>query len=269
MNLDKRKGSPMQLMIPLLSVALVLYVGACLALYFFQRSMIYFPQPGNASEPAARMSLEVGGATLNVVQRPVAGPKALIYFGGNAENVSFNLGAFSSAFPDRAIYLMNYRGYGGSTGAPTEALLHADARALFDKVQRDHADIAVVGRSLGSGVAVRLASERPVSRLVLVTPYDSILDMAAARFPYVPVRWLLTDKFESSRYAPGLKVPTLILQAQYDNVIPGDSTARLNAAFAPGVAKLVVLPDAGHNTVSDSPLYLRAMQEALGAPASR
>lgn len=269
MNLENRKGSVMQLIVPLLSVALVLYIGACVALYVFQRSMIYYPQPGNESAPASQMSFDVSDAKLNVVVRPVAGPKALIYFGGNAENVSFNLGAFSSAFPDRAIYLMNYRGYGGSTGAPTEALLHADAQTLFDKVKRDHPDIAVIGRSLGSGVAVRLASERPVSQLVLVTPYDSVQEMAAQRFPYFPVRWLLTDKFESSHYAPALRVPTLILQAEFDNVIPGESTARLKGAFAPGVAKLVMVPGADHNSIGDAPVYLHAIKEALGAAPAR
>jgi pimeloyl-ACP methyl ester carboxylesterase len=142
-------------------------------------------------------------------------------------------------------------------------LLHADALALFDQVRTDHPDIALVGRSLGSGVAARLASERPASRLILVTPYDSIQELAARQFPYFPVRWLLTDKFESWRYAPVIRVPTLLLQAERDEVIPGASTERLHAAFARGVASRIVIRGAGHNTISDSPLYLDSIRSVL------
>jgi pimeloyl-ACP methyl ester carboxylesterase len=209
----------------ILLMVLLLYAGACAALFAFQRS--------------------------------------LIYFGGNAEDVSASLPSFSRAFPDYAIYLLHYRGYGGSAGKPSEQALHADARALFDKVHQDHPHIALVGRSLGSGVAVRLAAERPAARLVLVTPYDSIAEIAAQQFPYFPVRWLLTDKFESSRHAPAIRVPTLILQAEQDEVIPRASTERLNATFATGVAKLVVIRGTGHNSISDTAQYLDAMRAVL------
>jgi uncharacterized protein len=256
----------MKALISFLSIVLVLYLGACLALYTFQRSMLYFPQPGGLPDPASRMVLQVPGADLHVTVRPHAGPKAILYIGGNAEDVSANLALFARAFPEHALYLMHYRGYGGSSGKPTEAFLHADALALFDKVQRDHPDIAVIGRSLGSGVAIRLADQRPVSKLVLVTPYDSIEEIAAQHYPYFPVRWLISDKFESIRHAPAIKVPTLILQAERDEVIPGANTARLNTAFGAGVASLVVVPGTNHNTISESPLYLGAMQQALAAP---
>ena len=253
----------MKIVASFLMIALVLYLGACVALYLFQRSMIYFPQPGGLAEPAARMVLQVPGADLHVMVRPHAGPKAILYFGGNAEDVAANLPSFARAFPDHAIYLMHYRGYGPSTGKPTEAFLHADALALFDKVQREHPDIAVIGRSLGSGVAVRLASERPVAKLVLVTPYDSIQEVAAQHYRYFPVRWLLTDKFESVVHAPAIKAPTLILQAESDAVVPSARTARLNAAFARGVATLVVVPGTSHNTISESPLYLDAIHKVI------
>ena len=208
---------------------------------------------------AARPSHDCSAVTV----RPHAGPKALIYFGGNAEDVSANLSSFSAAFPDRALYLMHYRGFGGSTGKPSEKLLHADAAALFDAVHGEHANVALVGRSLGSGVAIRLATVRPASRLVLVTPYDSIEGIAANQFPWFPVRWLLTDKFASVRYAPAIRVPTLILQAEIDEVIPAASPARLHAAFAPGTASLVVIRGVGHNNISDTAQYLQKMRQAL------
>ncbi len=244
----------------LLALAAVVYLAACAGLFFFQRSLIYFPQPSAFGHPASRMQLPVDGAQLQVAVRPHPGRKALIYFGGNAEDVSGSLPELSTAFPDRALFLMHYRGFGGSTGSPTEAALHQDALALYDKVHAAHPDVVVVGRSLGSGVAIRLASQRPVERLVLVTPYDSVQDIAAAQFRFFPVRWLLADKFESFRYAPRVSAPTIIIAAEHDEVIPRSSTDLLHARFASGVAKFVVLPGTGHNTISDNPLYFEMLR---------
>ena len=247
----------------LIAISLGVYGAACLALFAFQRSLIYFPQPSAFDTAATTLVLPVSGADLIVSVRQHAGPKALIYFGGNAEDVSASLQSFASTLPDHAIYLLHYRGYGGSSGKASEEVLHADAQALFDKVHREHADIAVIGRSLGTGVAIRLASHRPASRLVLVTPYDSIEEIAVRQFPYFPIRWLLTDKFESWRHAPEIRMPTLLLAAEFDEVIPRASTERLSAAFAKGVASLVIIPGVDHNTISDTAQYWEAMRAAL------
>ncbi|MGA2549892.1 MAG: alpha/beta fold hydrolase [Burkholderiaceae bacterium] len=233
------------------------YVCFCAVLCVFQRSMIYFPQALDSADAKSLTMLDVSGAKLVLSTRPHAGASALIYFGGNAEEVSSNLPSLSAAFPDHAIYLLHYRGYGGSSGAPTEEALQKDALAVFDWVHAQHPSILVIGRSLGSGVAVYLASLRPVARLVLVTPYDSIEELAAMRFPYVPVRWLLRDKFESFRYAPKITAPTTIVEAEHDEIIPAASTERLFSRFPKGVATLHVVSGAGHNSVSDDPSYER------------
>lgn len=247
----------------LVSIAVLAYAGLCLALFVLQRSLIYFPQPRLAAAGGTTLTLQVAEDKLVVTTRPHAGAKALIYFGGNAEDVSQNLSSFAGAFPDYAIYLLHYRGYGGSTGKPSEALLHADALVLFDQVSQAHTQISVVGRSLGSGVAIRLASQRPVAKLALVTPYDSIAAIAARQFPVFPVRWLLTDKFESWRHAPAIRVPTLLLAAEHDDLIPRASTERLLAAFSTNVASLVVVPGADHNSISNKAQYLSALRAAL------
>jgi pimeloyl-ACP methyl ester carboxylesterase len=248
--------------ISIFSLLAIGYLAACAALFLFQRSLIYYPQPSPEGPPASRMRLPVAGADLAISVRAHEGPKALVYFGGNAEDVSASLPQIAQAFPDRAIYLMHYRGYGGSTGSPTEEALHQDALALYDKVHAAHPDILAMGRSLGTGVAVRLASQRPVKRLVLVTPYDSIQELAAGQFPFFPVRWLLRDKFDSGQHAPRLAIPTLIVLAEHDEVIPRASTEQLYARFAKGTALLKVIPATGHNTVSDSSAYLEALRLA-------
>jgi uncharacterized protein len=245
----------MRMMITIAAVVAAIYLVLCAALFLFQRSLIYFPQPGSLGQGAPTIVLPVDGATVLVTVRPHDGPNALVYFGGNAEDVSFSLVGLSDAFPNHAIYLLRYRGYGGSTGKPSEAALFGDALVLFDRVHAEHKDVTVIGRSLGSGLAVRLASVRPVSRLVLVTPYDSIQELAARQFPIFPVRWLLRDKFESGKYAPQVTAPTLLIAAEHDEVIPRASTEALLACFRGGVASLRVVVGTGHNTISESPLY--------------
>ena len=195
--------------------------------------------------------------------RPHEGPQALLYFGGNGEDVSQTLPELARTFPDHAIYAMHYRGYGRSGGAPSEAALQGDALALYDLVARSHARVSAIGRSLGSGIAIRVACERPVSRLVLVTPYDSIAALASAQFRWLPVRWLLQDPYESVRVAPAITVPTTLVAAEHDEVIPRANTERLLAAFAPGVATLIVIPDAGHNDLSRQPAYGLALRTGL------
>ncbi len=243
--------------------AVVVYCALCAALFLYQRKLIYFPQPRAPVSGATTFGLPIEGGQVLVTTLPRGGPDALLYFGGNAEDVSYNLPGLANALPDHAVYLMHYRGYGGSAGQPSEAALVADAVALFDKVRTEHAHIVVIGRSLGSGVAVQLASQRPVARLVLVTPYDSLQDLAAEQFPCFPVRWLLRDRFESWRYAQQLSVPTLVIAAEHDEVIPRRSTQALYGRFRAGVASLTVLPGTGHNTLSERADYWTAIK---GAP---
>ena len=113
-----------------------------------------------------------------------------------------------------------------------------------------------MGRSLGSGIAVQVASQRPVIRLVLITPYDGLKDIAAHEYPFLPVGLLLKDKFESWRYAAKITAPTLIIAAGDDELVPRSSTERLKNRFKEGVARYVVIPNAGHNTISDSQSYM-------------
>jgi uncharacterized protein len=250
-------------MLTLAAIVVLLYLGLCALLFMAQRSLIYFPQPPSLPSRAGTISLPVEGGDVLVTSRAHSGPNALLYFGGNAEDVSFSLPSLSAAFPDHAVYLLHYRGYGGSAGKPSEAALFSDALALFDRIHSEHQHIVVVGRSLGSGVAVYLASRRPVARLVLVTPYDSLQDLAMRQFPYFPVRWLLLDRFESSKYAAQVTAPTLLIAAEHDEIIPRSSTESLVTRFRHGVAALKVVPGAGHNTISDRPEYIPLLK---GAP---
>lgn len=242
-------------------VLVAIYAGLCGVLFYAQRSLLFHPVPALGGVPTT--TLEVPGATLRVATRPHDGPRAILYFGGNAEDVSRTVPELADAFPDRAIYAPHYRGYGGSGGRPSERTLHADAEAVIDDVRSRHPDVDVIGRSLGSAVATRLAATKPVRKLVLVTPFDSILAIAGRLFPFLPVRLLLADRFETVKDAPQVTVPTLVITAGRDEVVPGDHTQRLITTFPPGIVTERGFPSAGHNDVSLDPAYLDAIRTFL------
>lgn len=253
----------MRALLSLLALVALAYLGLVTWIYATQRAQIYFPVPESRHPGAEVLWLENQADRIKVwhVARP--GSRALIYFGGNAEDVSGNVESFAAAFPGHSLFLVNYRGYGGSTGRPSEAGLNADALAVFDHVQQAHGDIAVMGRSLGSGVAVALASKRPVDRLVLVTAYDSLVNVAREYFGWLPVGLLLKDRYDSAGLAREVDAPVLIVIAAEDEIISTPRSEALAAAFAPGQARSAIVQGATHNTLDLSPEYLGVVQRFL------
>ncbi len=119
----------------------------------------------------------------------------------------------------------------------------------------------MIGRSLGSGVAVRLAVSNRVDRLILITPFDSIVNVARGLFPFLPLGMLMRDRYDSYRYAPRVAVRTLVLAAEHDEIIPPPLTDALCRAFSPERLSRVTIEGADHNDVSQSPNYWRALRE--------
>jgi pimeloyl-ACP methyl ester carboxylesterase len=238
------------MLLTVLRIVAVVYVGFCALLFTFQRSFLYFPQPASIRDGATLLTLPVTNARVVVSARPKTGNRAVLYFGGNAEDVSRSLSDFSEAFPDASLYLLHYRGYGGSSGRPSQNALFADA-LLFDLVRARHPDSDVIGRSLGSGVAVYVASQRTVSRLVLSSrPSTACKILPPSDFGLC--RCAVLDRFESRRYASHVNAPTLIVAADHDEVIPRSSTELLRTRFQPGLTSFIALPGTGHNTISRS-----------------
>lgn len=259
-----------RLALGILMAIVVAYIGLCALMFFQQRSLMYFPVPETPLPAgAAAITLPVDDARIVVTAVRPDRPQALIYFGGNAEDVNGSLSDLARAFPDHAIYLMHYRGYGASTGQPSEHALVSDAIALFDRLRAQHAHIEVAGRSLGSGIAVQLASLRPVKRLVLITPFDSMRNVAAAHYGYLPVRWLMRDTYDSAAYAAKVAAPTTIIAAEHDRIIPVSRAKALFERFSSGVATMTVIEGAGHNDISLSPRYIPALMGSTATLAVR
>lgn len=245
-------------------LAVMAYLTMCAFLYNRQRSILYYPTPPVESNEAQVIWLANEDQSLKIWYIPGNSDQALIYFGGNAEDVSLNISQLSRLFPQHAIYLHNYRGYGGSTGKTTEAALFSDAVALYEHVRLEHKEIAVMGRSLGTGVAVYLASEKDVKQLVLVTPYDSMARLAGTYYPLIPVSFLMKDKFDSLSLAGKINIPTLVLIAEHDEVIPRRLTNALVSALKPDKTSTTVIKGSGHNTIGSYPQYENALQIFLG-----
>jgi pimeloyl-ACP methyl ester carboxylesterase len=247
----------------LLLSATLIYAGICLSLYFGQRRLIYFPQPEVASAPAEAVWLPSGAETLKLWRVNSGRSRAIVYFGGNAEEISHNIPDYTAWFPETTIYFANYRGYGGSTGEPSEAALFADAVRIFDELAPRYQEIAVVGRSLGSGVAVYLATQRPVQRLVLVTPFDSVARIARRMFPILPTSLLLQDRFDSVSRVPEVAAQVLVVVAAEDSVITRPHSDALVAAFPSNQLRFTLIPEANHGTVHLWPAYAQSLREFL------
>lgn len=243
----------------LLALALIIYP----FLYLMQDRMLFLRAGLSAQQlawaraqaPDTEVRIPVAdGVELHGWFVPAAGTAPaplLIYFGGNAEEVSAML-AERPQLPGWALLLVNYRGYGLSGGAPSQAALSADALAVHDWAARrpeiDPARIVAWGRSLGTGVAVQLAAQRPLAGVLLVSPYDSMAAVAQRHYPFVPVRWLLRHPFDALALAPAIRTPALAIAMAHDEVVPAHHSRRLMAAWG-GPQQLLVFDDGDHNTL--------------------
>lgn len=235
-------------------------------MYFMQDSLLFHPQPLNEIQRkaiAARFAgveeivLQGDGARLHAwhVKGQLAKP-LVIYFGGNAEDVSWMIESARSRTPGVGWLLVSYRGYGGSDGAPSEETISADALRWYDHAVKDlgAARVIAFGRSLGSGAAVFLASQRKVDAVVLVTPFDSLVEVAKHHYPYLPVSLMLRHRFDSARLAPKLAMPLLCLAAERDDVIPAAHARRLYEAWG-GPKRWILLDGAGHNSTDGAAAF--------------
>ena len=259
----------------LAAILAIVAVGVPLLMYLLQDRLLFFAQPLDAAARAAigrqfPFAREVfvhsdTGERLQAWHVPGnPGKPIVLYFGGNAEEVSWMIPEARSRVPGLAWLLVSYRGYGGSEGSPSEAAIRADALRWYDYAVKELGANEVIGfgRSLGSGAAVFLASQRPVKAVVLVTPFDSLVEVARHHYPLLPVRTLLRHPFDSVGRAPQVAAPLLCIAAARDEVIPAVHARRLYEAWG-GPKRWLLLEEAGHNTVDSHPLFWQAVSDFL------
>lgn len=231
-------------------------------LYIFQRDFIYFP----TSKKDHNYQIEnfmINDEKIEVVVLNKKKENAILYFGGNAESVVNNASIFLEIFKNHTVYLINYRGFAGSSGNPTEEGLYKDSLSIYDKIIKRHKNISVMGRSLGTGIATYLASNRDTSKLILITPYDSIEHIAQDKYIFFPISILLKDKYNSVERVNKIKSKTLIILAQYDNIINSKYSQILIDAFPKEQIIVKTIKEMGHITLSDSKEYNLLLQNFM------
>lgn len=245
-----------------IAALLVVYGAIVFAMWLGQRRLMYVPD-ATRTAPAAMGLADVtealvetpdGARIVTWQARARDGQPTLLYFHGNGGNLAGRANRYQR-YRARGFGLMamSYRSYSGSTGSPTEANNLADARLVYHHLIQSGvkpAEIVVYGKSLGSGVAVQIAAEKAVAAVVLDAPYTSAMDVAARAYPFLPVRPLLADRYESNRYIGSVRVPVLVLHGERDTVIPVGLGRALHA-MANEPKRLVIYPDGGHTNLDD------------------
>lgn len=242
------------------ALAVLAYAGMCGMLYAAQGTVLYHPSPLLFEPEAQAIAVEGESGPLRGWMVNPGKADALVYYGGNGESLERDVEFFRTRLPERSTYLVPYRGYGPNAGTPNERDIEADALAVFDFARSRHARIAVAGRSLGSGVATYVAARRPIDRIVLVTPYDSILNVARERYGLFPVSILLRDRYESWRNAERISARALVLLASDDLAIPRPRSDALIKRLRHRKT-VVVIPHSDHNNLSNTPLYANSIRE--------
>ena len=242
----------------LLILATLSYATVCLAVYALQDNLLFFPRPNDSRALAALEGSEWHTTRDDtrlegwLLQPPDSERVPLIlYFGGNAQDVA--LTAASKRATANHLYV-NYRGYGTSTGEPSEQALKADALHIHDHAVAAipfNGNVIAHGRSLGSGIATYLAAQRPIAGIILVTPYDSIAHVARRQYPWLPVDWLLEHRFDSASLAPQIRAPALFLLAGRDRVIAPLHSEALAGVWG-GPVEVQRFPAATHNSIGGS-----------------
>lgn len=239
-------------------VLVAIYGTVVLGAYLIQRRLTYFPDtqritPASVNLPdVEEITLDTPDGEHVLVWYAAAKPgfPTFLYFHGNAGSFEFRQERIRRyTARGYGMYMMTYRGFGGSTGVPSEASNVADASLAYTDLTGRGVkpeDVIVYGESLGSGIAVQLAASKPVGGIVLDAPYTSLVDVAEKVYPYLPARWLMTDRYETMRSIGRVHAPLLILQGELDEVVPiAMGRAVFAAANEPKTMK--TFPGAGHS----------------------
>lgn len=253
----------MKIMINVLIMLLGVYLLSCFVLYYFQDKLIFFPP---APQEDVYESVSQNEIQISELNKKIHGwdikvnetkSQTILYFGGNAQDVVY-LNFEASEFNVKQLIAINHPGYGKSAGQPTQISIYKNALEVYDwaikKYQLNPKNIVVMGRSLGSSVATYLAANRQISGLILITPFDSIENIAANQYKYFPIKLLMKHSFPTIDYIGLVTAPTLMLAAERDEIIAEENLANLKQAAGEN-NRLIRYENVGHNTIQEHNEY--------------
>lgn len=249
----------------------VAYGGILAYMYLKQRDLQYFPENKGLTPQAAglagveELTLTAPDGEKLKAWYAKAGPNrpTILYLHGNADEIADRSERFAYYRSARfGVFFLSYRGYGGSSGSPTQEGLVTDALAAYDWLAAQSIppyDIALVGESLGSGVAVQLASRRPVAALALEAPFASAVDLGASIYWWLPVRLLMKDQFDSASIVGAVNAPLLIIHGDADTIVPLSQGRKLFAAASEPKA-MIVIPGGTHASIFEQSTWAREIE---------
>lgn len=248
-----------------------IYILVCVAVYLLQSKLIFFPQKLDENSPTVKahkneeITFEFDGVKLYGWLINHGNDKLIIYYGGNAEEVSLSIDDLAN-IENCTILALNYRGYGKSEGSPSQKALFSDAIEVFDqittKLNIPPERVILLGRSLGTGVAVHVACHRNVSKLILTTPFDSVKNIAKKMLPIFPVGLLIRHPFDSVSIVDKMKAPCLMLLAENDELIPLKNSINL-ANHITSSLEIVTIKNAGHNDIQLYGKYISSINNFI------
>jgi uncharacterized protein len=252
----------MHIALTILSIVLIAYGAVVVLMALMQNRLVFFPNPQDAFvqvfTPFDIVTTQTSdGLTLKGFYAPPQGHKpVLVYFHGNAGNAANRVYKTDKILAaGYGMLLTEYRGYGGNPGRPTEQGLYDDARSWLRYLQTEHHisidRLVYYGESLGTGVAVQMATEFPAKAVILEAPFTSVTDVGAYYYPYLPVRWVARYRFESLRKASALTMPVLIYHGEQDRTVPYKFGQTLFAAIPSADKIFKTFPAAGHANLYD------------------
>jgi uncharacterized protein len=234
----------------------VLYVVGVVVVYFQQRKLQYFPSHRDASgvgNSLFKPFRDQDGTFLGYVREVPAPKQIIIFFHGNGGEALDRTWVSEIAPSSTIVYLAEYVGYGPRPGIPTEKAIFADAERLFDEASKKwQVPVTLMGESLGTGVASYLASRRPAERLALIAPFSSLQEVAAFHYPFLPIRWLLQDRYLSTDFLKTVNIPLHIIHGQDDAIIPIALGCRLFNSYPGTVKTFSEIPGVEHNDIYDA-----------------
>jgi uncharacterized protein len=249
---------------------LLIYMSMLAFLYFYQRDLQYFPdrQTRTPAELGASGFEEVtlrtsDGETLVSWYKPApAGRPTILYFRGNGGNASTSVSKSMTYGENFGVLTVEYRGYGKSSGTPSEQGLINDGHTAYDWLINQGVTpdkLFLLGESLGTGVAVQIAAAKPVRALALEAPYANAVDIGAQRYWYMPVRWVMKDQFRSADHIKQVKVPLLIMHGTLDRTVPFTQGQRL-FELANEPKQFIEAPELGHDLIADETTWRRVIE---------
>ncbi len=273
----------MPIILSILKIVLIIIILFIALLYFKQNGMIFIGAKLPANNladirkhyPHSEVTVTTSdGTKLHGWYLQAKGEEPaplLIYFGGNAESVAYMLFE-QDHFKGYSLLLMSYRGYGLSSGKPSQKNLCDDAIFLYDhfstKPEIDTSQIILMGRSLGTGVAVHLASKRIVAQTILISPFDSMVALTNDFYPWLPASLLLKHPFDSITLAPTIKTPLLTIIGNHDNIVSPQRSKLLVQAWG-GETQLVEIEGAAHNELGEQHQFWDAIEGFIDVSAGK